>query len=206
MCLSYRAVDRLKARWLQYVAKARHVCGHSLAVRELYERKERERGEFLRQVKANFRHSMEQWGLHQDAEALELRRKKERQMEELLVHLNEIRESKLAAKKQEVELDIKYQQTGLEFENRRLLAENLEREKAVEVYRELNQMMDEKVEKAEKEVERLKVQLAGIAGSGGYSSDFESCVGSVTEEDAGSVYEDAQKSPLSDIEVTIRRC
>lgn len=119
-------------------------------------------------------------------------------MEELLGHLNEIRESKLAAKKQELELEQKYQHEGLEFENRRLMAENLEREKAVEGYRELNRMMDEKVEKAEREVERLKVQLAGVGGSGGDSSDFESCVGSVTEDDAGSVYEDAQKSPLSD--------
>lgn len=198
VCLSYRAVDRLKARWLQYVAKARDVCGPSLAVRELYERKEREREEFLRQVEANFRRSMEQWRQDQDAEALELRKKKERQMEELLGHLNEIRESKLAAKKQELELEQKYQHEGLEFENRRLMAENLEREKAVEGYRELNRMMDEKVEKAEREVERLKVQLAGVGGSGGDSSDFESCVGSVTEDDAGSVYEDAQKSPLSD--------
>ncbi|XP_019932018.3 gamma-tubulin complex component 6 [Aedes albopictus] len=197
VCLSYPAVDRLKARWLHYVAKARNVCGPSLSVRELYERKERDREEFLRQVEANFRRSMDQWRQDQDAEALELRRKKERQMEELLEQLNEIRESKLAAKRQEVELDQRYQQEGLEFENRRLMAENLEREKAVEGYRELNRMMDEKVERAEREVERLKVQLSGV-GSGGDSSDFESCVGSVTEDDAGSVYEDAQKSPVSD--------
>ncbi|XP_062563171.1 gamma-tubulin complex component 6 [Armigeres subalbatus] len=195
VCLSYPAVDRLKARWLQYVNKARDACGPSLSVRELYEQKEREREEFLRQVEANFRRSMEQWRQHQDAEALELRKKKARQMEELLDQLNEIRESKLAAKKQQVELDLQYQQEGLVFENRRLMAENLQREKAVEGYKELNRMMDDKVEKAEREVERLKVQLAA---SGGDSSDFESCVGSVTEEDAGSVYEDAQKSPFSD--------
>ncbi|XP_055627725.1 gamma-tubulin complex component 6 [Toxorhynchites rutilus septentrionalis] len=194
VCLSYTSVGQLKARWLQYVAKARDICGSPVTVCELYERKQREREEFFRLVEANFRRSMDQWRQDQNAEAQELRRRKERRMEELLDQLNEIRISKLSAKRQELELEEKYRQEGLEFENRRLLAENLERERAVESYKELNRMMDRKLEKAEGEVERLKVQLEiGVEQAESSENDFESCAGSMV-----SVYEDAQKSPMSD--------
>ncbi|XP_053683843.1 gamma-tubulin complex component 6 [Sabethes cyaneus] len=193
VCLSYGSVEQLKTRWLQYVTKAREICGPAVSVQQLYEEKEQAREQFLRQVEENFRRCMAQWRLDQDAEAEQLRRRKERQREELLDQLNEIRENKLAARRQDLELELRVQQEALGIENRRLLAENLEREKTIEGYRELNQMMDEKQKRAEGEVVRLKLEAAGG------DSDFESCVGGSTTEDEGSsIYEDAQKSPLSD--------
>ncbi|XP_038110472.1 gamma-tubulin complex component 6 [Culex quinquefasciatus] len=194
VCLSYRSINALKLRWLQYVARARDICGASVSVRALYEQKERERQEFFRLVEENFRRSMDQWRQDQDAEAAELRRKRERQAEELRDQLIEIREGKQAAKRAELELEEKYRHEGLVFENRRMMAENLEREKTVESYRELNRMMDERKVKAEAEVDRLKVQLRGDGGDSS-ENDFESCVGSATEDEGASIYEDAEKSP-----------
>ncbi|XP_055534566.1 gamma-tubulin complex component 6 [Wyeomyia smithii] len=199
VCLSYSAVEQLKVRWLQYVSKARSICGPAVSVQQLYEHKERVREEFLRVVEENFRRCMAQWRLDQDIEAKELRRKKERQREELLDQLNEIRENKLAARRQDLELDLRIQQESLEVENRRLLAENWERQKSVDGYKELNKMMDEKLKRAEGEVARLKLELPVGESELAGDSDFESCVGGSTTEDEGaSVYEDAQKSPLSD--------
>uniref|UniRef100_A0A1Q3G1X1 Putative gamma-tubulin ring complex protein n=1 Tax=Culex tarsalis TaxID=7177 RepID=A0A1Q3G1X1_CULTA len=194
VCLSYRSINALKLRWLQYVARARDICGASVSVRALYEAKEHERQEFFRLVEENFRRSMDQWRQDQDAEAAELSRKKERQAEELRDQLIEIREGKQAAKRAELELEEKYRHEGLVFENRRLMAENLERERTVEGYRELNRMMDERKGKAEAEVDRLKVQLRGDGGDSS-ETDFESCVGSATEDEGASIYEDAEKSP-----------
>ncbi|XP_055595580.1 uncharacterized protein LOC129746120 [Uranotaenia lowii] len=199
VCLSYRQVDQLKSRWLQYVRRARDICGAPVSVRELYEGKAREREQFLRLVEENFRRSMEQWRQDQDAAALDRRRRKERHREELLEQLREVQESKLAAKKVELELEQQYRQDALEFENRQLLAENVERERLVEGYRELNRMMDEKVARVEAVVDHLKVELAGGGGGESSENDFESCLDSSTTEDEDkSVYEDAQKSPLSD--------
>ncbi|XP_058459992.1 gamma-tubulin complex component 6 [Malaya genurostris] len=200
VCLSYSSVDKLKNLWLQYVAKAREICGLPVSVRQLYEKKERDREQFLRLVEENFRRSMTQWRMDQDAEAEELRLKKQRQREELLEHLNEIRESKQTARKQEIVLEMRYQVEQSQFEKGQLLAENLEREKVVEGYKELNRIMDEKRKRTEAQVNRLKVELTGDGlETADSETEFESCVGgSTTEDESASFYEDAQKSPLSD--------
>ncbi|XP_058839564.1 uncharacterized protein LOC131695056, partial [Topomyia yanbarensis] len=182
----------------------REICGPPVSVQQLYEQKERKREEFLRLVEEKFRRSMTQWRLDQDVEAEELRQKKKRQREELLDQLNEIRESKLAARKQEIAQEARFQEERLELENRQLLAENLERKKVVEGYKELNRMMEEKRNRAEAEVNRLQVELAGsgvetVDIMGDSENEFESCVGgSTTEDESASYYEDAQRSPLSD--------
>lgn len=108
----------------------------------------------------------------------------------------EIREGKQAAKKVELELEEKYRHKGLVFENRRLMAENLERERTVEGYKELNRIMDERNSKAEAEVARLKVQLRTDGGDSS-ETDFESCIESATEDEGASIYEHAEKSPKS---------
>ncbi|XP_058119505.1 gamma-tubulin complex component 6 [Anopheles ziemanni] len=215
VCLSFEDISQLQKRWLQYAAKARKLCGPAVSVRELYETRQRERDEFYRLVEANFRSFMDQWRVEQETEALELKRRKQKQMEDLLGQLNEIRATKLTAKRQELQEQLQLEHASLEGQNRELLQENYALTQRVRKYTELNRLMDDKLD-------GLKVAAAAMASSategtiipvvtittetsggtdGGASDDgpFQSCRESITSATSVSIYEDAQKSPAQSV-------
>ncbi|XP_052872931.1 gamma-tubulin complex component 6 [Anopheles cruzii] len=206
VCLSFEAFDQLRTRWLQYAARARRLCGPAVSVRELYEAKERARDECCRRVEEGFRTFMEGWRREQTAEAQELKRKKQQQLDDLLDQLSEIRASKLSAKRQELLQVVQDEQGRLEEDNRRLLEENYDLTRRVRKYTELNRLADV-------ELERLKVaELSivpvvtvsceeAITEDGGTSEGaFQSCRESYASATSPSIYEDAQKSPLSSVD------
>ncbi|XP_053681186.1 gamma-tubulin complex component 6 [Anopheles nili] len=201
VCLSFDEIAQLQSRWLQYASKARQLCGPAVSVRELYETKQRERNEFYRLVEANFRTYMDQWRVEQETEALEQRRRKQKQMEDLLGHLNEIREKKLIAKRQEMQEELQLEQVRLEMENRQLLRENLELSHRIKKYSDLNSIMDAKLDGLPVSSTELSivpvVTITTDCATDGASDDgpFESCRESRASTISVSVYEDAQKSP-----------
>uniref|UniRef100_A0A182NC61 Gamma-tubulin complex component 6 n=1 Tax=Anopheles dirus TaxID=7168 RepID=A0A182NC61_9DIPT len=206
VCLSFDEISQLRTRWLQYVAKARQLCGPAVSVRELYEAKQSEQVEFYRVVEENFRTYMNQWRVEQETEAKEQKRRKQKQMEDLLDHLNEIRESKLTAKRQELQEELQREQARLEMENRQLLRENLELTDRVKKYTALNAMMDDKLDAMETVSAELAIALpppvvtittdGTDGGASEVSAPFQSCRESRTSTRTSvSIYEDAQKSP-----------
>ncbi|XP_058066986.1 gamma-tubulin complex component 6 [Anopheles bellator] len=206
VCLSFEAFDTMRSRWLQYAARARRLCGPAVSVRELYEAKERARDECCRRVEEGFRTFMEGWRREQTAEAQELKRKKQQQLDDLLDQLSEIRASKLSAKRQELLQVVQDEHGRVEADNRRLLEENYDLTRRVRKYTELNRLADA-------ELERLKVtELSivpvvtvsseeAITEEGGTSEGaFQSCRESYASATSPSIYEDAQKSPLSSVD------
>uniref|UniRef100_A0A182IJ56 Gamma-tubulin complex component 6 n=1 Tax=Anopheles atroparvus TaxID=41427 RepID=A0A182IJ56_ANOAO len=204
VCLSFNDITQLQTRWLQYASRARQLCGPSVSVRELYETKQRERDEFYRLVEGNFRTYMDQWRVEQETEALEQKRRKQEQMEDLLGQLNEIRASKLTARRQELQEQMQQEHTGLEAENRELLQENYALTHRVRKYTELNRLMDDKLDGLKRVVAEGNivpvVTITTDAGMDGASDEgpFQSCREShASTLTSVSIYEDAQKSPAS---------
>uniref|UniRef100_A0A182JVR3 Gamma-tubulin complex component 6 n=1 Tax=Anopheles christyi TaxID=43041 RepID=A0A182JVR3_9DIPT len=199
VCLSFDEIEKLRTKWLRYVAKARQLCGPAVSVRELYETKQNERVEFYRLVEENFRTYMDQWRVEQETEAQEQKRRKQKQMADLLEHLNEIRENKLMAKRQELQEELQLEQVRLEMENRQLLRENLERTDRIKKYTALNTMMDGKLDALQAVSEELSiVPVVTITTDGASEAPFQSCRASNVT--SLSIYEDAQKSPALSVD------
>ncbi|XP_061513320.1 uncharacterized protein LOC1271009 isoform X2 [Anopheles gambiae] len=207
VCLSFAEIQTMRTQWLRYVAKARQLCGPAVSVRELYETKQSEQVEFYRLVEENFRTYMDAWRVEQETEAQEQKRRKQKQMADLLDHLNEIRESKLLAKRAELQEELALEQVRIEQENRQLLGENLELTGRVKKYTALNTLMDEKLEvlqAAAGELSIVPVVTVTVDGTDGTVSEeapFESCRESrASNVTSVSIYEDAQKSPACSVD------
>ncbi|EAA05519.4 AGAP010956-PA, partial [Anopheles gambiae str. PEST] len=184
VCLSFAEIQTMRTQWLRYVAKARQLCGPAVSVRELYETKQSEQVEFYRLVEENFRTYMDAWRVEQETEAQEQKRRKQKQMADLLDHLNEIRESKLLAKRAELQEELALEQARIEQENRQLLGENLELTGRVKNI-----------------VPVVTVTVDGTDGTVSEEAPFESCRESrASNVTSVSIYEDAQKSPACSVD------
>lgn len=123
--------------------------------------------------------------------------RKRKRLEDLQAHLKAVRERKLAEKKNELALDLKVQKEAQDIEDKRMAEENVEIQKRIEYYQQLNAIIEERKHRAEVAVSSSNVRIETDPPTPvSTTTDFESCLGDEEplDEDIKSLYEDASMS------------
>lgn len=159
VCLNHKSIEQLQQKCNDYLLRAKQLCGETVKVADVFKLKYQKRALLQARIEENSKINMEKWKTEQEQKTIELQRFRMQQREELKLQMEEIREQKLSEKKANIERELMYLKEVQMIEDERLLAENVERKKRIEYYEELNRLLDEKRERTEKLVAKLKSDL-----------------------------------------------
>lgn len=159
VCLDHRSIEEVMKKCNDYLAHARILCGDPVNVADIFKMKYQKHAALQARIEENTRQNFEKWKNEQEQKAIDLQKFRTQQREELKLQMEEIREQKLTEKKANIARELMYLKEAEAIEDERLLAENIERKKRIEYYEELNRLIDEKRERTEKIVSKLKSEL-----------------------------------------------
>lgn len=159
VCLDHRSIEEVLKKCNDYLAHARILCGDPVNVSDIFKMKYQKHAALQARIEENTRQNNEKWKNEQEQKAIDLQKFRTQQREELKLQMEEIREQKLTEKKANIERELMYLKEAEAIEDERLLAENIERKKRIEYYEELNRLIDEKRERTENLVAKLKCEL-----------------------------------------------
>lgn len=166
VCLTHAELDELKLKCSDYSKTARELCGEPVTVAAIFKEKHRKRGELQLKMAENAKLAYEKWQLEQEAKAAAAAKFREHQREELKLQIEEIREQKLAEKKANIQRELNYLREAQDIEDQRLMAENTERAKRIAYYEELNRLIEEKHDRTEKLVAKLRDEVKTVPDGG----------------------------------------
>jgi hypothetical protein len=152
--MSYEDKIKLQTKCLEFVRKAKEICGQFVSVADIYEKKRIKQQQFLEHIQERINQNIETWKSDQLNKRSEVRSKKQKQMEQLL---SELKQKEMLRKEEQFKLDYESMRNDEKTETEELLAENFSLTERISKYQALNDAVDKEQEAANVFLEKLKI-------------------------------------------------
>lgn len=161
VCLSFSKIKQTEIECDEYRKRAQSVCGDPISVADVFKQKSTKKDEFLKMVAEKFRQNMIKWQADKETKAIEIREGKEKDRAILVQQMAEVREKKIQTRRENLALEREYLRLEQVAEDKRLFVENMQRQKTIDYYTELGELVDAQRERADELVKKLRKQLSG---------------------------------------------
>lgn len=149
ICITHEELAELRQKCSDFVKAAREECGASISIEEHLETKHREKLEKHKNAEIASRKNILKWKQEQEERLQEIREYRELQQKALCKELQNMEEKRLMRKLEEIQAEKNFMDEVEEIENERILKENAVLSDRIELYKKLNEELDQKIGKNE---------------------------------------------------------
>lgn len=162
VCLSAEQIQILQLQCSDYSRRAQVVCGDQISVCSVFKQKAAKKEAFMRQVAERFQENLAKWKLEQTAsrQARQDINAKDRVI--LQQQIAEAREKKIQNRREQLAMEREYLRLEQKSEDERLIQEGIQRQKNIEYYTELGEIVDAQRERAESKMAHLRKHLQPV--------------------------------------------
>lgn len=156
MCLSFAEIQQLENTCVDYVKDARTNgrCSSIISIRQIFEERAERKRSFHKRASEKSRANLERWRDEQRERATIVATEKRKRLDELLNHLNDVKQRKINERKVNVELELQHLRYLQQLETESLQAENINLRKRIEYYQELSESIQD--QRAQEHLKRLR--------------------------------------------------
>lgn len=143
----------------EYKRLARTVCGDEISITNIFRQRDAARQQMAEKLTAKFQLDIEKWRMDRESKAADAREQREKERLILLEQIQESRELKIQKRREQLRLEQEYLRESEMVETELLARENAERQKTIEYYKELGEIVDSQRKRAETEMKEIQKQL-----------------------------------------------
>uniref|UniRef100_T1GS42 Gamma-tubulin complex component n=1 Tax=Megaselia scalaris TaxID=36166 RepID=T1GS42_MEGSC len=159
--LSFNDLEKVENECKDYYEKCREICGKPIYIFELYQDQTIRKKEFIRSISEKSKENMKRWNAEQEVLASIQAEIRKKQFEDLSNQLRENKMQKIADRQANIAAELKILREAEKKNDSILLIDNLNLQKRIEYYQEMNDVLSKKLGLPISNVPEIKVDIEG---------------------------------------------
>lgn len=162
VCLSAEQVQKIQLQCSDYSRRAQVVCGDPISVCSVFKQKAAKKEAFMRKVAERFQENLAKWKLEQTASRKARQDVYAKDRVILQQQIAEAREKKIQNRREQLAMEREHLRLEQKSEDERLIQEGIQRQKTIDYYTELGEIVDAQRERAESKLAHLRKHLQPV--------------------------------------------
>ncbi|KAL5276300.1 TUBGCP6 family protein [Megaselia abdita] len=143
--LSFSDVEETEKQCREYFKECRELCGNPVSISKIYQDENHKNKEFIRSISERSKENMKRWNAEQEVLASIQAENRKKQYEELTNQLRENKIQKIAERQANIAAELKILREAEKKNDSFILIDNLNLQKRIEYYQELNDVLSKKL-------------------------------------------------------------